>query len=94
MEKTQIKLRKCAGCGKLKSREDMIKITKDHTNGDIVINPNSKTFGRSVYLCYNQNCIETSFKKNKIGRVLKTNTTLKKEDVIKLLNGEKGQLDG
>ena len=83
MEKTQIKLRKCTGCGKLKSREDMIKITKDHTNGDIVINPNSKTFGRSVYLCYNQNCIEQALKKNKIGKFLKTT-----EDLKGLINGQ------
>lgn len=64
--------RKCVGCGKLKNREELIKITKQNPHGDIVLNPNSKTFGRSVYLCYNNSCIEDAFKKNKLSRALKT----------------------
>ena len=79
-------LRKCVGCGGFKPREDMIKITKDHSIEEVVLNPNSKTFGRSVYLCYNQNCIENAFKKNKINRVLKTNAQIDKEAVLKLLD--------
>ena len=64
--------RKCAGCGKIKNRDELIKITKQNPHGDIVINPDSKVFGRSVYLCYNSTCIENAFKKNKISRVLKS----------------------
>ena len=63
----------------------MIKITKDHFTGELVVNPNTKTFGRSAYLCYNQSCIENAFKKNKLNKVLRTSKTL--EDL-------KGQLDG
>lgn len=73
--------RKCVGCGELKSRNELIKITKEHTSGDIVIAPNSKTFGRSVYLCYNQRCINDAFKKNRLNKSLKTN-----KDVKGLLN--------
>ena len=54
--------RKCAGCGKLKNREELIKITKE----------SNKIFGRSVYLCYNNSCIEAAFKKNRISKALKT----------------------
>ena len=79
-------LRKCVGCGGFKPREDMIKITKEHSSAEVVFNPDSKTFGRSVYLCYNQNCIENAFKKNKINRVLKTNAQIDKEAVLKLLD--------
>ncbi len=64
--------RKCAGCGKIKNRDEMIKITKEHSHNNIVINGNSKIFGRSVYLCYNKTCIEAAFKKNKIQKILKT----------------------
>ncbi len=63
--------RKCAGCGKIKNRDEMIKITKEYQHDNIVINGNSKTFGRSVYLCYNKTCIEAAFKKNKIQKILK-----------------------
>ena len=62
--------RRCAGCLQIKDRKDLIKITK---NGSVpIINPNSLTFGRSVYLCYNKSCIESAFKKNKISKFLKT----------------------
>lgn len=63
--------RKCAGCGKIRNRKEMIKITRD-THFDIFINPNSKIFGRSVYLCYNKSCIEAALKKNRIQRMFKT----------------------
>ncbi len=62
--------RKCAGCGVIKDRNEMIKITNVH--GELVVNPDNKKFGRSVYLCYNNACIENAFKKNKIARILKT----------------------
>ena len=79
------KLRKCVGCGELKSREGMFKITREYKTGKIVLNPDSKTFGRSAYLCYNQSCIEKALKKNRLNKVLKINISL--EDL-------KGQLDG
>jgi len=79
------KQRKCVGCGIIKPREDMIKITKVSQTGEIFVNPDSKIFGRSVYLCYNQSCIEKAFKKNKIVKILKTNISAEKM---------KGLLDG
>ncbi len=63
--------RKCVGCGKSKNREELIKITKQNPHGALIINPDSKVFGRSVYLCYNNTCIENAFKKNKISKALK-----------------------
>ena len=71
--------RKCIACGEVKPKDELIKITKEYTSGDIVIMPNSKTFGRSLYLCYNEDCINTALKKNKINKMLKTNTVIDKE---------------
>ncbi len=68
--------RKCAGCGEIKNREDLIKITRQNSGGGLVINPDSKVFGRSVYLCYNKTCIENAFKKNRISKALKTSVPL------------------
>lgn len=76
-------LRKCVGCGKLKPRENMLKLTKDFKSGKVVLNPDSLTFGRSAYLCYNQSCIELALKKNKLNRALKTG-----EDLKGILNGQ------
>lgn len=77
--------RKCIGCGELKDRSQMIKITKDHKNENAVVNPNSLTFGRSVYLCYNQECINKVLKRG-INKTLKTN--LSKEELKGLLDGQ------
>ena len=78
-------LRKCVGCNELKTCENLIKITKEHSTGEIYINPNSKIFGRSAYLCYNQECIEQALKKRKINRALKISVNI---DLKGLLNGQ------
>lgn len=64
--------RRCISCWQVKDRKDLIKVTSEHTTNDVIINPDSLTFGRSVYICYNESCIETAFKKNKIAKHLKT----------------------
>lgn len=74
--------RRCISCGELTSRENLIKITKEYKSGDIVIMPNSKTFGRSVYLCYNENCINMAFKKNKLNKMLNTSTSIDKNVLL------------
>ncbi len=76
--------RKCVGCGKLKNRKDLIKITRENAHGNVIVNPDNKIFGRSVYLCYNNSCVENAFKKNKISKILKASVP---EDLKgKLLN--------
>ena len=77
--------RKCIACGELKPKEELIKITKKHESGDIVVQPDSKTFGRSAYLCYNENCINTAIKKG-VNKLLKTN--ISREDLKGLLDGQ------
>ncbi len=74
--------RKCIGCGAIKDRAEMLKITKNSADGKIIINPNSKIFGRSAYFCYNEKCKELALKKNRLNKSLKTS-----EDLKGLLNG-------
>ena len=64
--------RRCISCWQVKDRDELIKITANNANGDIIINPNSKIFGRSAYLCYNEACIGAAFKKNKLAKHLKS----------------------
>ena len=80
--------RKCVGCGEFKTRENLIRIMKTDKDG-LVVNPNSKTFGRSAYLCYNQSCIELALKKSKLNKALKTNAALEKATLLDLLKKEK-----
>ena len=72
-----MKYRKCVGCGKIYDATQMIKLTKDYISQEIIINPNSKIFGRSAYLCYNNQCIELALKKNKLNKALRTSKDLK-----------------
>ena len=78
-----MKHRKCVGCGQIKNAEEMIKLTKDYISKEVIINPNSKIFGRSAYLCYNNECREQSLKKNKLNKSLRTS-----QDLKGILNGE------
>ena len=78
-------LRKCVGCGKLISRENLIKITKEYNSGNIVIQPDSFIFGRSAYLCYNQECKENALKKDRLKKALKYKGN---EDLKGLLDGQ------
>jgi len=81
-------IRKCIGCFKDFNREDMVKITREHDSNDIFINPNSKIFGRSVYLCYNIGCIENSFKKNKLAKFLKADLIEELKDKLRSIHKE------
>lgn len=64
--------RRCVSCWQIKDRNEMIKITSNNINGNVIINPDSLTFGRSAYLCYNKTCIESAFKKDRLAKHLKT----------------------
>jgi len=81
-------MRKCIGCFETKNRDEMIKITRDSKSGEIFINPNSKIFGRSVYLCYNDTCIEQSFKKNKLARFLKSSLTDELKEKLRTIDNK------
>lgn len=78
-------IRKCIGCFESKNRDEMIKITRENKTNKIFINPNSKIFGRSVYLCYNDCCIENSLKKNKLAKFLKANLTEELKEKLKTI---------
>lgn len=79
-------VRRCIGCFEKKNREEMVKITRSNETNEIFINPNSKIFGRSVYLCYNNSCIEKAFKKNKLQRFLKANLTEQLKETIRTVH--------
>lgn len=86
--------RKCIGCFETKNREEMVKITREHKSGEIFINPNSKIFGRSVYLCYNGSCIEDSLKKNKLAKFLKAGLTEELKETLRAIHKERERAEG
>ena len=73
--------RQCCHCKSVKSKEELIRITKDFSTEEVKINNDGKISGRSVYICKNNECIENALKKKKIGTLLHTNIpeNIKKE---------------
>ena len=66
-----MKERRCAGCNEIKISDDMIKLTKNYKTGEVVVNPDRFVFGRSLYVCKNENCVNQLFKKDRISKNLK-----------------------
>ena len=62
--------RRCIVCNKTKSRDDLIKVTKN-TNNEVCVMPNSSFCGRSAYICKSKECVEKAFKKDKLFKILK-----------------------
>lgn len=75
--------RKCIGCNETKDSENMIKITKNFKNGEILINPDKFHFGRSIYICKAENCLNKAFKKDIVSKRLKKNLTKEEKENIK-----------
>jgi predicted RNA-binding protein YlxR (DUF448 family) len=55
MKKTP--LRKCVGCGQMKDKEALIRITRDE-NGLLTIDVSGKKPGRGAYICKSAECLE------------------------------------
>ena len=68
-------LRQCAACREYKNKADLIKLTKDSKSGELVINNEKIAFGRSVYICKNEECVQKVLKKKKIEYSLKVELT-------------------
>ena len=66
----KIPLRKCTGCGEMKSKKEMIRVLKTAEN-EIVIDATGKKTGRGAYLCYSRECFEKAVKSRGLERSLK-----------------------
>ncbi len=59
-------LRKCCACQQIIDRKNLIRILKEHKTGKIIIEPTPKQFGRSTYLCKNEECLKLALKKKRL----------------------------
>lgn len=76
-------LRKCISCNQYKDKKYLIRVMKNHINGEILIEPSSLVFGRSVYICRDLVCIDEAFKKKKIEKFLKNKVDVDVKEKIK-----------
>lgn len=61
-------MRRCAGCGESKQKNDLIRIAGYENN--VAIDPTGRAKGRGVYLCTSSACFEKAYKKKALGRSL------------------------
>lgn len=64
-------LRKCIGCGEMKSKKEMIRVIKT-SDEEILLDRTGKKNGRGAYLCLSPECIEKARKSRALERSLKT----------------------
>lgn len=81
--------RKCVGCDTVKDRAEMIRIMKLYDTGEIIINPTSRHFGRSCYICYNIECISKIIKRKKLQKIFKKEVSEEITGYLEKISGSK-----
>ena len=57
----KIPMRKCVGCGEMKSKKEMMRVLKT-TENDFELDTTGKKNGRGAYLCFSKECFEKAVK--------------------------------
>ena len=63
----KVPLRKCVGCGEMKSKKEMMRVLKT-TEGEFVLDATGKKNGRGANLCFSKECLEKAVKSKGLER--------------------------
>ena len=66
----KIPMRKCVGCGEMKSKKEMMRVLKT-TEDEIVLDTTGRKNGRGAYLCFQISCLLQAIKNKGLERSLK-----------------------
>lgn len=66
----KIPMRKCVGCGEMKSKKEMIRVLKTSEN-EFSLDVTGKKNGRGAYLCQSKECLEKAVKNKGLERSFK-----------------------
>ena len=66
----KIPMRKCVGCGEMKSKKEMIRVLKTPEE-EFVLDATGKKNGRGAYLCFSKDCLEKAVKGKGLERSFK-----------------------
>lgn len=66
----KIPMRKCVGCGEMKSKREMMRVLKT-AEEEIVLDATGKKNGRGAYLCFSEECLKKARKSRGLERSLK-----------------------
>ncbi len=67
----KIPMRKCVGCGEMKSKKEMMRVLKP-AEDTIILDTTGRKNGRGAYLCFSGECLEKAMKNKGLERSLKT----------------------
>ena len=57
----KVPMRKCVGCGEMKSKKEMIRVLKT-SEEEFLLDATGKKNGRGAYLCPNEECLKLAIK--------------------------------
>ena len=83
-DKKSVPLRKCIGCGEMKTKAELIRLVKT-PDGKVELDDGYRKNGRGAYICPDPECLKQAFKKKGLDRSFKMAVpesvyeTLKKE---------------
>ena len=66
----KVPMRKCVGCGEMKSKKEMMRVLKTAEN-EIVLDTTGRKNGRGAYLCFSKECLQNAAKNRGLERSLK-----------------------
>ena len=66
----KIPMRKCVGCGEMKSKKEMMRVLKT-SETDFELDTTGKKNGRGAYLCFSKECLEKAVKGKGLERSFK-----------------------
>ena len=70
MANKKIPMRKCVGCGEMKSKKEMMRVLKT-TEDEIILDATGRKNGRGAYLCFQKSCLLQAIKNKGLERSLK-----------------------
>ena len=66
----KVPMRKCVGCGEMKSKKEMMRVLETAEN-EIVLDTTGRKNGRGAYLCFCKECLQNAAKNRGLERSLK-----------------------
>ena len=68
--KKKIPMRKCVGCGEMKSKKELMRILRTQ-DGEFMTDTTGKKNGRGAYICYSKECFQKAVKNKGLERSFK-----------------------
>lgn len=69
MPTKKIPLRRCTGCGEMKSKKELIRVVHNK-EGEVSLDQTGKKAGRGAYICPNLECLKKARKSRGLERAL------------------------